>query len=141
MNISIKNLWPVILGMILLIPFGALFAIGLGGQILNIIGVQNSWNQNIGNLIGNHVRFANIVILIPVIAAVAIGVIFFIYIVSTQRKEERIIPFIGSIVITIVGLGMLILLFGHDSVPCFVKGIAHQGFHNLKPLIDICRNA
>ncbi len=39
--------------------------------------------------------------------------------------------------------GVLILLFIplHDAVPCFVHGMLKEGFSNIGPLIQACRNA
>lgn len=141
MHVSLKTLWPVILGVVLLIPFGILFTIATGGQVLNILGLENNWDQDMGNLIANHIQLATFMMFVAPAIAVALGIIAIVYFARMQQMREHTIEIVGSAGVIIIGLGILVLLFGHDVIPCFLHGIVRQDFQNFKSLIEICRNA
>jgi hypothetical protein len=138
-----KNTPIVILGLILLIPFSALFVVGMVWQFLNTVGYASS--PNLGAFIPNPDLGFVLVFIFPALAFVINFITLIVGAIKVGPSSALSIQFAKThrftLVMVVLSAGATIFIFGHDVIPCFVHGVSREGLNNIWPLIKTCGNA
>lgn len=146
-HINNYNIW----GGILLLPFALLFIYGIIGRIVQ--GDLNHYNRSFQGVLSHSFIYANyfgkplillaIAIIFPTLAVV-INLIPLLTAFVKAKKRSPIKLFQNNpiaVLLTLVGLFFLLIIFGHDVIPCIFYGLAHFGFGQLGHILAVCKNA
>jgi hypothetical protein len=132
-----------VLGLILMIPFALVFAIAMTWQILNWIGVAGSPDPTA--LIPN-VQLDYLLAFLAPALAVALNAGALTYgALRVGPRAALTVQFAKSnamtLVVVILGAAISIFMFGHDAIPCFLKGLLNGGWGEIGPLFQLCMKA
>jgi len=120
--------------LILIIPLFLLFVFGILGH-----------TQGIGNFIGRNIYLSMaLFIYLPIIAILlnAAGLIQQAYSKNGQILNTRFVKEnLPSLILIIGAAGAVVLLAGHDAVPCMLKSLTYNGWQGFKFLYNACKNA
>lgn len=146
-HITIYN----IIGGILLLPFLLIFIYGMIGRTIQ--GDVYHYNRPFESVLYHSFIYANyfgkplilmaIAILFPAIALL-INLISIISSLTKTKKQSPIKLFLANpvaYVITLTGLFFLLIIFGHDFVPCTVNALMKYGFGQVGHIVSVFRNA
>ena len=141
-----------IAGVILLLPFIILFGIDFLGRLVQ--GDFTHYNKAFYNVVSHTILYNNyngqapllwtILVYSPILAAV-LNLIPFIASLKQNKKKitASALFFISPLALIIMSIGLfcLLIVFGHDVIPCFVHGIISHGLGNIMPTIEVCKKA
>lgn len=141
-----------ILGIILLLPFLALFATDFLGRLVqgDFVHYNRVWNSALSqsflykDYIGKLSLLWFLLILAPILAVILnllpiVGVL-----VRNKRKLTLKSLFLANpVAVIILGIGLfcLMIVYGHDFFPCTIHGIIYHGLGSIGKAISVCRNA
>jgi len=142
-NNSLKQNSLAILGFLLLVPFGAVVALGMVWQFLHTLGYATL--PDIGVLVPNRELGFALVFTFP---AIAFLLNFGTLVIGAARVGLRralsmqfVRVYLAPLTIVVLSMGATLFAFGHDTIPCFIHGVLQQGVGNIWPLIQLCANA
>ena len=129
-------------GLVFIAPFAllsiaAIFGNLLGVPVNNAIGQQISHNIVVAKLILIYLPLAAFLLNIVPLTTNALGQKPLSNVITLQFVRVNFL----SLVVAVAAIGSIVLLKAHDGIPCMVHGLINQGFHNIKPLLQVCRNA
>lgn len=142
-----KNTPIAILGLVFLIPFSVIFALGMAWQLLHYLGYASL--PDVGALVPNRALGFVIVLIFPSLAFLVNFLVNFVTltveavkagassVLSIQFAEANF----ATVAIMLLSAGAVVFAFGQDSIPCFMHGVRKQGTGNIWLLIQTCRNA
>ncbi len=140
LSITMKNKPLAILGLIMLIPFGLVFVVGLTWQLLHVLGYANI--PDMGALVPNQAIAFALVFILPGVASAVNGIALVVSAVRDGPKGVLTLQFVKSNlvsgVVVALSAGAVVFAFGHDTLPCLAFGILRQGLGNLLPLLQTC---
>jgi hypothetical protein len=131
-----------IIGLVMLIPFGFFVALAIMGNLFHL-----TTNEIIGQNIAQNLILAKFLLIALPAAAFFMNLVPLASNTFEQKSMSHVLTptfvrtNIPSLVVAAGGIGALVLLFGHDTVPCIVHGLMNQHFQNIIPLINVCKNA
>jgi len=136
-----------IIGGIFLLPFMTLLFLDVMGRILqgDLVHYNRAWYAAITHSVLYKEPFIikTIFIYAPVIAII-INVIPFLRSLQTINKPtiyKLLFANLFSFIILGMGLFFLVIIYGHDVVPCMAHGLQIKGITNIQTIISVCRNA
>lgn len=136
-----------VIGGIFLLPFMILLSLNVLGRILqgDLVHYNRAWYAAITHSILYKEPFIikTIFIYAPVIAII-INVIPFLRSLQTINKPtiyKLLFANLFSFIILGMGLFFLVIIYGHDVVPCMAHGLQIKGITNIQTIISVCRNA
>jgi len=150
---GLKNYFRIsnlnILGIIFLLPFLSLFGLDFIGRIVQFD--LTHYNMTFYKAISHTFLYVNYnghlpflwtaLIFLPVFA-VLINLFAFTQSLKRLRKlsiKNFLLSNPVSLIIILIGLFNLLVVFGHDFIPCLVQGVFKVGL-NLPLVISVCRN-
>jgi hypothetical protein len=143
MGSNMKNTPIAILGLVFLIPFSVIFALGMAWQLLHYLGYASL--PDVGALVPNRALGFVIVFIFPSLAFLVNFVTLTVEAVKAGASSVLSIQFaeanFATVAIMLLSAGAVVFAFGQDSVPCFMHGVRKQGTGNIWLLIQTCRNA
>jgi hypothetical protein len=133
-----------VLGLILMIPFASVFGVAMIWQLLNWIGVAGSPDPVA--LIPNVQLAFWLVFLAPALAGLLNAGALTYGAVRVGPRAAMTAQFAKSnaltLVVVVLGAGVTVFIFGHDAIPCFLKGLLNGGgWGNIGPLFQLCMKA
>jgi len=145
LNINAYN----VIGGILLLPFVLILGSDFIGRLVQ--GDFSHPNMGLAGFLSRSILYSGydkllwaILVFAPLLAAV----LNLIPLASSLRGESnkltfRKLLFTRPVSLLIVGMGLLFILIvaGHDAVPCFVNQLISKGFGNIWQTILVCKNA
>lgn len=129
--------------LILLIPFGLLFVISGVWQVMNWLGFAGTPHAS---AIIPYPDLAYWLIFIAPAAAVLLNAgIITTNAVRVGPRAVFSMQFAKTNAITlgvfVLAAGATVFIFGHDAIPCFLRGLLNGGWGNFSPLIQACLKA
>jgi hypothetical protein len=140
-----------IVGGTLLLPFALIFMYGMIGRIVQ--GDLIHYNRSFEGALSHSFIYANyfgkpwVSIAIAIVFPAVAVLINLISLFTSIKKAKKLSPkrlFLTNpiaVLITLIGLSFLVIIVGHDVVPCMWYGITHFGFGQLGHIVSVCRNA
>jgi len=140
-----------IIGFILLLPFLALFGIDFLGRLAqgDFTHYNRVWYSVVSHMLlyntysGQAPLLFTILILAPFLA-VLINLIPVISFIKRRKKitlKAVLLAYPLAAILICFGLFSLLIVWGHDFVPCVVNGLLKTGFSQLFQILSVCRNA
>lgn len=152
---SIRNYFHInrfnVIGTILLLPFLVLLGIDFLGRLIQ--GDFMHYNRAFYNVVSHTILYGSyngqvpflwtILILFPILAVVFNLIPFVISLKQSKKSTFETLFFANPLAVIIIGIGFfsLVVVFGHDVIPCFVYGILSHGLGNIGRIISFCKNA
>jgi hypothetical protein len=140
-----------ILSGIFLLPFALIFTYGMIGRIFQ--GDLNRYNRTFEGVLSHSFIYANyfgkpliliaIAVVLPAVAVLINLISLLTSIVKTKKLSPKRIFMTNplAVIMTLVGLFFLLLIFGHDFVPCMFYGLTNLGVKQFGHIVSVCRNA
>ena len=153
---GIKNYFHItiynIIGAVFLLPFLMLFCIDFFGRLIQ--GNFTHYNKVTYNYISHTVLYSTYnghasllwttLILAPCLAVVSNCIPVFAGVIRHKKKATIKTLFLTNplaFVIIAIGAFCLLVVYGHDSIPCMMNRIYDHGFGNVGHMLSFCRNA
>lgn len=132
-----------VLGLILMVPFALVFSIAMIWQVVNWIGLASSPDPVA--LIPNVQLAYWLVFLAPALALILNAGALTFGAVRVGPRAALTAQFAKANALTlgvvVLGAGVTVFIFGHDAIPCFLKGLLNGGWGNIGPLFQLCMKA
>ncbi|HEV2339354.1 MAG TPA: hypothetical protein VGT05_01145 [Patescibacteria group bacterium] len=153
---GIKNYFHIniynIMGAVFLLPFLMLFCIDFFSRLIQ--GDFTHYNRVTYNYISHTMLYNTynghapllwtVLILAPCLAVVINCVPVFASVIQRKIKSTIKTLFLANplaFVIIAIGAFCLLVVYGHDSIPCVMNRIYNHGFGNVGHMVSFCRNA
>lgn len=143
LNLNIFN----ILGFIFLIPFFSLFLIDLIGRLVQ--GDLFHYNRTFYKVVSQTPLYSSTqalffwLILLPFLAVSLnlIPLLFWVFQKNELTLKKLLLRNAFSWIVILSGLFFLLVVFGHDFLPCFVNSILFHSGAGIGTVISVCKNA
>lgn len=132
-----------LLGLVLMLPFALVFGVALIWQVLNWIGAASTPDPVA--LFPNMQLAYWLIFLAPALALALNAGALTLGALRAGPRAALTLHFARSnaltLAVVVLGAGATVFIFGHDAIPCFLKGLLNGGWGNIGPLFQLCMKA
>ncbi len=137
-----------IIGAVLLLPFGLLLAIDFIGRVVqgDLIRYDRAFSATVSStfLYRHPLLLWSVMVLAPILA-VAINLVPFMRAIAKNRGKltpnKVLSANPAAALIIMLGFFALLIIYGHDAIPCFIHGVFLGKLGDFGNLVSTCRRA